>query len=338
MAGPVIPRSIFDSRGMQPRKAFALWQEQLDHLAEARLATDAEEFQVRSEAAILDRLVLGNTRNTTYFYDRSRFRVARDDVDHYMLHFFRKGRLICRRTGTGETIKPGDMLLADFAVPGSMAVVDLDIVHIVIPRSMLAPLLVEPDAHVVRHFSGDDVLVRLLHNHVSALHAQSGAITIEQARALVPALLEMAAAAINGGVTETTGAGVSATLRQAICRHVCEYAPSAELKPERIAARFSISPRKLSYLFQAEGGIGAYIQSERLRLARAALMDPAQRGRTIAEIAEAHGFAHRTSFIRAFERAYSLTPSQLRALAAERRRSDRAPVQGSSPIRWIGHF
>lgn len=336
--GQAVPRSVFDSSGLPPRKAFALWQEQLDHLAEARLATDVEGFQVRSEAAILDRLVLGNTRNTTYLYDRSRFRVARDNVDHYMLHFFRKGRLICRKSGTGEAIKPGDMMLADLANPESVAIVDLDVVNIVIPRSTLAPLLSEPDANGLRHFSGDDILVKLLYDHVSTLHAQSHHITVDQARALAPALLEMAAAAINGGISDDTRRGVSSTLRQAICRYVGVNALAAELTPERIASRFAISPRKLSYLFQTDGGIANYILSERLRLARLALMNPAQRGRTIAEIAQVHGFAHRTSFIRAFERTYGLTPSQQRALAAEGRGMDRAPLPGPSPVRWIGQF
>ncbi|WP_404401922.1 helix-turn-helix domain-containing protein [Pelagibacterium halotolerans] len=310
----------------------------MDHLADARLVKEPEYFHVRAEAVILDRLVLGNVRNSTYAYDRSRFRVARDGIDHYMLHFYRKGRLICRKTGVGETVKPGDMTLADMANPELVAIVDLDVVNIVVPRALLAPLLSEPDASGLRHFSGDNILVKLLYDHVNALYAESHHITMKQAGALVPALLEMAAAAINGGVRDETRLGVSSALKQAIRRYVSVHALAAELTPKRIASHFGISPRKLSYLFQEDGGIATCIQSERLRLARLALMDPAQRGRTIAEIAEAHGFAHRTSFIRAFERAYSLTPSQQRAIAVGRRSADKDALSHPSPIKWIGHF
>lgn len=338
MAGPAIPRSVFDSSSMPSREAFALWQEQLDHLAEARLVTDAEGFHVHSEAVVLDRLVLGSTRNATYFYDRSRFRVARDSVDHYMLHFFKQGRLICRKTGVGEAIKPGDMILADMANPESVAIIDLDVVNIVVPRTLLAPLLVEPDSNGLRHFSGGNILVKLLYDHVNTLFAQSGHITEHQARSLVPALLELSAAAINGAVGDETRRGVTSSLRQVICRYISDHALEFGLSPQQIAARFGISPRKLSYLFHEDGGIATYIQNERLRIARMALMDPSQRGRTIAEIAEAHGFAHRTSFIRAFERTYSLTPSQQRAIAVERRRADTDALSHPSPIKWIGHF
>lgn len=64
-------------------------------------------------------------------------------------------------------------------------------------------------------------------------------------------------------------------------------------------------------------------------------MDPTQRGRTIAEIAQAHGFPHRTSFIRAFERVYDLTPSQQRALASEKHRTDKGSAEEHAPFRWV---
>lgn len=81
--------------------------------------------------------------------------------------------------------------------------------------------------------------------------------------------------------------------------------------------------------------MATHIQSERLRLARKTLMDPAQRGRTIGEIAQAHGFAHRTSFIRAFERAYRVSPSQQRMLASHRIREGGSAAADHAPFRWI---
>jgi AraC-like DNA-binding protein len=337
--GQAVPHSVFESTDMSPRKAFALWQEQIDHLAEARLVRDSEEFQVRSEAYVIDRLVLGRTTNTTYAYDRSRFRVARSGIDHYMLHFLRQGRLICRKSGKGETAQPGDMIVADMANPERIAIVDLDVVNIVVPRILLSPLLDEPDCGGLRHVSGDNPLVRLLYKHVNALFAESGHLTVGEAGALVPSLLELSAAAINGAVGDATRSGVVSALGQTIRRHVRDHALDRTLSPGQIALQFDISRRKLSYLFHEDGGIASYIQSERLHLARKALIDPAQRGRTIAEIAQAHGFPHRTSFGRAFERAYGLTPGQQRALALSRPGDGRgsAPTV-ASPTKWIGQF
>lgn len=332
-----VPRSLFNTDGLPPQKAFALWQEQLDHIADARLAKGCDRFYARAEAVVLDKLVLGNVLNTTFTYDRSRFRIASDSVDHYMLQFYRKGRMVCRKTGAGDAIKPGDMMLADMANPELTTIDDIDVMYLVAPRAMLAPLLVEPESRGLRRFSGDNVLVRLLYEHVNALFSQSRHITMEEARALAPAVLEMSAAAINGAVTEQTERGVASSLTQAIQCYVRAHACDPRLSPEVIAGNFGLSPRRLSYMFKREGGIATYIQGERLRLARQALMDPAQRGKTIAEIAEAHGFSHRTSFIRAFERVYGLTPGQQRILTAERRNRHR-DIPDPSPIKWIGNF
>lgn len=331
------PRSAFDTRGLPSRKAFALWQEQLDHLADARLTGEPEEFQVCAEAVVLDRVVLGRVQNTGFSYDRSRFRIARDGIDHYMLQFYRNGRIICRKSGAGEAIKPGDITLADMANPETVHITDLDVLSLTAPRALLGPLLAQPEAGGIRHFSGDSVLVKLLYEHVHALYAQTPRITARQAEALTPSLLQMTAAAVNGEVRDETRGGAASALAQAIRRYVAAHANTSDLSPETIAARHGISQRKLSYLFEPDGGVATYVQGERLRRARLALMDPSQRGRTIAEIAEAHRFAHRTSFIRAFQRVYGLTPSQQRALSAGQSNRKADPPQ-PSPIKWIGRF
>lgn len=331
-----VPRSVFDTSALSRREAFDIWQEHLEPICEARIAGNRDEdFRARVESIVLDKIVIGDMQFTSQSFDRSRFCIARHGVDHYVLHFFRKGRMICRTTETGNTLEPGDMLVADMTHSHRMALTDMDALHVAVPRNLLAPMLVEPDAYAMRHIRGDNILVKMLHEQMYSLLSHARQISVEQARALTPALLELAAAAINGSVGERTADGVAQSLKRSIRHHIGVHALEADLSPARIAGHFGISLRKLSYLFQEDGGIATHIQNERLRLARQALMDPAQRGRTVAEIAQAHGFAHRTSFIRAFERVYSLTPSQQRTLAAERRRSGAADMVEHAPFRWI---
>src|SRR5690606_38086195 len=116
--------------------------------------------------------------------ERSRFRVARDNVDHYILQVYRSGRMICRRTGVGEAVQPGDLMLADLVNAERVAIMDLELIHMVAPRALLAPLLAEPDAPGLRHIRGDNALVRLLCDHVNALYAQTPRISGRQAEAL----------------------------------------------------------------------------------------------------------------------------------------------------------
>jgi AraC-like DNA-binding protein len=46
---------------------------------------------------------------------------------------------------------------------------------------------------------------------------------------------------------------VTTCLVDAICRHVRLHMMDRDLSPEKIAAHFGISPRKLSYLFEEMG-------------------------------------------------------------------------------------
>ncbi|WP_404401920.1 helix-turn-helix domain-containing protein [Pelagibacterium halotolerans] len=336
-AGRVIPRSVFDTAILPQRTAVENWQEQLEPICEARLSKDSDiDFHARVESFVLDKIAIGDMQITAQAFDRSRFCIARHNVEHYVLHFFRSGRLVCRNTETGSRLEPGDMLVADMTHPQRMALTDIDFLHVAIPRPLLAPLLIEPDAYPIRHIRGDNILVKMLHDQMYSLVSHAHRITVTQAQALMPAVLQLSAAAINGMIAERTADGVHQSLMQAIRRHISSHALDRDLSPQKIAAHFGISRRKLSYLFQEDGGIATHIQNERLRLARQALMDPAQRGRTIGEIAEAHGFSHRTSFIRAFERVYDLTPSQQRALASVRLQARTAVPADHAPFRWVG--
>jgi AraC-like DNA-binding protein len=59
------------------------------------------------------------------------------------------------------------------------------------------------------------------------------------------------------------------------------------------------------------GGVASYIQAERLRAARLALSDPADR-RSVARIAESVGLFDTSSFSRMFRRAFGCSPQEMR--------------------------
>jgi len=159
--------------------------------------------------------------------------------------------------------------------------------------------------------------------------------TVHDAPPLVGPTLDLAAAAINGGVSQPSAGGVPATLVDSICHYVRRHAGNPQLDAARLAAHFRISRRKLSYLFEESGGVAAYIQMQRLHLARRRLADPAFAHLKIAEVSAGLGFSHRSSFTRAFERLHGLSPRQVRALAKER--TNGAPARGPRDFwrRWL---
>jgi AraC-like DNA-binding protein len=82
-----------------------------------------------------------------------------------------------------------------------------------------------------------------------------------------------------------------------------------------LAARLHVSPAQLQRLFKRETGsrMGEWLIAQRLHKAAYLL---ANSYLSVKEIARSAGYEHVSSFIRAFERRYALTPKRYREAAA----------------------
>lgn len=320
--GEKIPHSRFDTRMMTPKDALAAWYENIDVMFDARVHdTEGKTFRVKMDAFMLGELVLVNAPHVPgQSYERSSLRIGRDGVDHYLLQFYTKGS-VARRDGKGEinSTRPGDLWVTDLAQPLSSVASQAEAINLIIPRRLLSPSLDMPDIHSMRILAGKQPLVGLLRNHLQALAAAAPSMTTDDVQRVISPTLELAAAALNGGAhRQDTISGVESALLEAICRHVNDALPSADITAERVAGQFGISMRKLSYLFAPLGGFSSWVRKRRLVLVRSALTDPEQMHRTIEDIAEAHGFSHKANLGRAFREFHGLTPGQVRALVKER--------------------
>ena len=85
-----------------------------------------------------------------------------------------------------------------------------------------------------------------------------------------------------------------------------------------LAAQLRMSTSHLQRLFKRETGvrIGEWLITKRLQKAAYLL---ANSYLSVKEIARAAGYEHMSSFIRAFERVYVVTPTRYREIADERR-------------------
>jgi AraC-like DNA-binding protein len=316
---PKLQHSVLDTEGLSANEAVSVWQESISVMFDARLRQTSERpFHARVEAFLIGNLVLGECRAGAQTFDRSRRRIGRDDLDHVMLQFYDEGICGKRDGGSGDQTRPGDLWFSDLAQPQATAASDFKSINLIMPRRLFAPLLQTPDEHHLRRIPGSSPLVGLLHNHLQALFKSASQMTPQEAEAIVRPTLELAAAAVNGTAAEANAAGVGSSLLGAIARHVEARLPDPGLSAESVAAAFGISERKLYYLFEPRGGFASYVQDQRLYRCHQALADPAQRHRSIAEIAEAYGFTHPKSFSRAFRRKIGMTAREVRGLAADR--------------------
>ncbi|MGO4713754.1 helix-turn-helix domain-containing protein [Bradyrhizobium sp. 2TAF24] len=314
----MLPHSVLDTTGLSVREATAAWQESIGVMFDTRLRHAPDNgFRAEVEGFQFGELLLGSCRTAAQTFDRSPRRISRDNLDHVLLQFYTEGSCGRRDGGLDERTQPGDLWISDLAQPQAVAATDFRNLNLVVPRRLLTPLLNAPDEHNMRVLSGASPLVRLLYSHLQALFQSGSQLTLQDADALLQPTLQLAAAAINGNAREESRQGVVSSLFGAIARHIELHIADPALSVDSVAAVFGISRRKLYYLFEPWDGFASYVQKQRLQACRRALADPAQRHRTVAEIAEAHGFTHPKSFSRAFRRHIGMTAREVRSLASE---------------------
>src|SRR5262249_35044156 len=88
----------------------------------------------------------------------------------------------------------------------------------------------------------------------------------------------------------------------------------SSLGPELICKLAGLSRTQLYRSFEPFGGVGHYIQQERLRRVHQALTDPNEH-RNIASIAEEYGYSDPNSFSRIFRRSFGYSATHLRNAA-----------------------
>jgi AraC-like DNA-binding protein len=127
----------------------------------------------------------------------------------------------------------------------------------------------------------------------------------------------------------------------AVKRYIDAMLLSDGLRPDAICRIFGLSRATLYRLFEPEGGIAAYVQARRLREAVSLLVSPLHRHLRLEDLASRHGFSSGAAFIRAFRRAFDMTPGEMKAMALglhgrESGDADRwAKDAASANIAWI---
>lgn len=314
----MLPHSVLDTTGLTPPEASAAWQESIGVMFDTRLRSAPDGgFHARVEGFQFGEVLLGTCRSAAQTFDRSPRRIGRDNLDHLLLQFYTEGSCGRRDGGSGEHTRPGDLWISDLAQPLATGATSFTNLNVIVPRRVLAPLLTAPDEHNMQVLRGSSPLVRLLHNHLAAMFQSAPQLMPQDAEALLQPTLQLAAAAINGGLREESRQGVMSSLFGAIARHIELHIADPMLSVEDVAAAFGISQRKLYYLFEPWDGFASYVQKQRLQACRRALSDPAQRHLSVAEIAAAYGFTHPKSFSRAFRRHIGMTAREMRGLAAQ---------------------
>ncbi|TYP88333.1 helix-turn-helix domain-containing protein [Blastococcus xanthinilyticus] len=216
---------------------------------------------------------------------------------------------------TQSLVPAGQLMLSDLTAPYEFSWADTGgsrAFQIAYDRLALPPDVVRAAAPRLRgsplHDLVRDHLVRLSRD-AGRLSADPGATSLGTATIeLVRALLVSAA-----GDDRHAAAVREETLLTRVLAYARAHLTEPDLTAPRLAAVHNVSVRQLYKVFAAAGlHLEQWLIVERLELARARLVSPTGRYRSVAAVARSCGFADPSHFSRRFRQEYGLTPREWR--------------------------
>ncbi|WP_270937455.1 AraC-like ligand-binding domain-containing protein [Falsiroseomonas oryzae] len=304
------------TRHLRPAEQFDFWHGCNDNLVEYDLRATAPESGFAAEAATwrFGGFALMTATTPAARYRRTPAQLRRDGLDHWTLSIPLRGHRVVRIGDSTVVAAPGHMSLSSLDQPHEVDRTQSAWIHLFIPRDTFPDI--GPAIDALRLKPLDTPMAGLLHDYLRLLAARLPQVTAAEAVHVAAATRAMLAAALApspdrqaeaaGASGETTVARVRRTIRENMHR--------ATLGPDTLCRLVGVSRTQLYRLLEPFGGVAATIQAERLRAARAALGDPAER-RSVARIAEDVGLFSPSSFSRMFRDTYGCTPSEMRQAA-----------------------
>ena len=251
--------------------------------------------------------------------DRRQSHLSRVDKDCFYVALTQKGHQVVEQRGQRIAYGPNSATIFSASEPYTLRNPDPHrAYYLEIPRAALAqrwtPSRPMVAASVNTAYGVGRIVADLCASMVLEADTLGDATRVQLGERLID-VLALALENPNGDVSALDGSLRSERLRQ-IRRYIESNIGNPLLNPERVAAACQISVRALHYLFKGTGeSVAGYIWERRLQRCREALQMPAERHRTVTEIALAGGFNSMSHFSSAFRRRFGVTPSDARAAA-----------------------
>jgi AraC-like DNA-binding protein len=276
-----------------------------------------EESSGRPLTCRMDYWALGSaeviaTRGTGFTMRRNRHHLKAEGPPFVALSVQTAGTGHFEHLETRRRMEPGSMMLVDLTCPyefgwtghgGNQGLqVSYDILGLApdVVRRAGGRLEASPLAGLLRHH------LAFVRSRGDALGPGSGAplgaATVDLLRALI------ASVAGDDALARTVAAE---TLTARVLAYLHRHLTEPDLKPDRIAREHGICVRQLYKLCEREGiQLEQWIIGQRLERARAGLVAPSTRQRTIGAIARSWGFRDSSHFSRRFRAAYGMSPRE----------------------------
>lgn len=317
-APAAVPRRqslVFATHDLPARQQFEAWHASSAGTVEVTpLADPAAGFPARRELWTLGPMALMTMQAPAARLVRTAAAARRSSLDHWMINIALRGERHIRTDASCLTIAAGVASISSMNEVFESDRSDLDWLCLCLPRDLVPEI-----ATALSASRGTPLMTSMgrvlasflvqLSAEVPTLGEAEQARVVESTRAIVAASIAPSAEAMAAAQAQIDLVQLS-RVKVIIRQHL----RSAILTAERLSRLAGVSRSQLYRLFEHQGGVARYIQSERLRAACRALNAP-EGERDISAIAEDVGFFDPSAFSRAFRREFGVSPREFRAAA-----------------------
>jgi AraC-like DNA-binding protein len=312
-----LPCDLFTTEWVDAALRWPIWRETASVVFDAAMPPEGP-FTASIQAFYPGSIAFTETHVTPLSYERSRRKIARDGMDHFMVTLY-LDEGAQGSAGTKEVeLGRGDICIVDLGQPLRLRHLGSRTFSLFVPRAALESILPASDELHGSVLQGDGGLGMMLTDQLMALRRRLPDLTVAEGPQVAGALANLVAACFRPTAEslDRARAQVATATLDLIKNHIELNLTSPALSPDSIATTFRMSRSTLYRLFESLGGVAAYIQERRLLRAYAALTRFSDRRRPVYDIAFDCGFASEAHFSRAFRQAFGLAPTALRALGA----------------------
>lgn len=320
---PPVIRQSFSVRNEPIKLQMLAWSDYVGRSLDVPVSRRdvAAGFQGEIDAYVLKDLIYIDSRTDPVCQARTAARISTDAMHDYVFHVAVDG-IVETSTGASAHRKvsqftPGVLALDMNQTMRMERPTRARVLAFFLPRAVVDAAIPDAESLHGRVMGYTSPLGRLLHKQLMALCRDLPTMQAESAEVALRTCASLLLAAF--GKQARLAGGARAAVRAAVHEQVKRYIQAnlhrQDLSPEEILHAHAMPRPTLYRLFEAEGGLVAYVRHRRLREAADQLLcSPAV---PVSRIAHNVGFTSHSDFTRAFHRAYGVAPGEFRSIGLE---------------------
>ncbi|KPX46640.1 AraC family transcriptional regulator [Pseudomonas syringae pv. helianthi] len=310
----------FDTHSIAPRERADFWQEVVcNTFVPLDCAfSDRQSFHGRLRSHSVATLALVDVQSCEQTVVRDATRIARSDDEFVLVSLALEGQAQVSQEGRDAVLKVGDFAIYDTRRPYRLHFDSAFRQTVVqIPRNSLQQRLCNLEYLTALSMSRDNPLNGLVFDFFTGLAALENRVDATQQMRITEQGLDLLAMALSERVKGQIQGSRRSGLLLCIKDHIQANLSDTALSLDSVSARFGVSTRYISSLFQdEETSFGRYLLASRLQRCATDLREPLLVNRQIGEIAWRWGFSDVAHFSRVFRQQYGMPARAYRAVVS----------------------